>query len=247
MNYIQAIHTPFLKPVDHYWADFLGCKLDLLFDERSTSLVTRADHLGIWAVSRRGGWVVVTPPDWCPQLQEQIRTCFQPNLLPNTQNLQRLLNSVGNQQPYGPALIFLHNLPPGKGADDPNIRPLTLSDHEQIAAFERDMGPLPWSLDEPETWVKIWGLFAEEYLVATCGVRVWGDLLAEIYVDTLPMYRRCGYGKAVTSAALRWIHTETPYQPESVVELSNQASLQLMKNLGFEAYAYMVTSFVSPN
>jgi RimJ/RimL family protein N-acetyltransferase len=92
-----------------------------------------------------------------------------------------------------------------------------------------------------DDWLRIFGYFCGEELVATCGVRLWGDLLAEIYIDTAPAYRRRGYGKAVTAAALHWIQTATPYYAESVVELSNQPSLRLMHSLGFTSYGYLVT------
>ncbi|MEZ4679230.1 MAG: GNAT family N-acetyltransferase [Caldilineaceae bacterium] len=123
------------------------------------------------------------------------------------------------------------------------IRPLTVFDYAQVAIFGAETGPLAWSLEYPEIWVRIFGVFERGRLVSTCAVRVWGELLAEIYVDTLPTYRRRGYGRAVSQAALTWIHSETSYYAESVVELSNLASLYLMQSIGFEPYAYMVNTY----
>ena len=228
--------------VDAYWAGFLGCEVDLLLHSSATHLLARPDQSGLWAIMRRGGWVVTAPTLWCERLHEEIYRCFQPNLLPDVSNLERLLHSAGDQQCYGPAVILLHNQPMACSEVSATLRPLTLDDQVQVAALGAAT-PWPWSLTQPEIWIKVFGLFVADQLVAACGVRVWGDRLAEIYVDTSPSHRRCGYGKAVTKAALQWIHTETPYQPESVVELSNQPSLELMKSLGFEEYGYMVMTF----
>jgi RimJ/RimL family protein N-acetyltransferase len=71
---------------------------------------------------------------------------------------------------------------------------------------------------------------------------VWGELLAEIYIDTLPAYRHRGYGKAVTTAAVQWVLANTPYVVESVVELVNESSLALMASLHFKAYGYLLVS-----
>ena len=126
----------------------------------------------------------------------------------------------------------------------PDVRPLTATDQEQALAFQVAAKPIVWSLQEPTIWPKIFGVFVEDQLVAACGIRVWGELLAELYVDTLPTHWRRGYGKIATEAALHWIHTASPYQAESVVELANAASWRLMHNAGFTPYAYMVTSFM---
>ena len=239
LSFCEPSLTADLPMVDSYWAGFLGCEVDLLRTSSVNQLMAMPNQAGLWAISRCGGWVVATPALWGERLYKQIRTCFQPNLLPDSANLDRLLYQTGDQQRYGPAVILLHTHPIAHREVSAKLRPLTLDDHQQVATFGAAM-PLPWSLTQPEIWVKVLGLFVADQLVAACGVRVWGDCLAEIYVDTLPTHRRCGYGKAVTRAALQWIYTETPYYPESVVELSNQPSLALMKSLGFESYGYMV-------
>lgn len=228
--------------VDQYWGQFLGCNSELVRNAPPPYLLTAATQPGLWALSCGGSWVVAMPDDWSAMQRAQIGACFQPNQLPNRDQLQPLLQTVTTPQLYGPALIYLHYPSTSQPTPDPAVRSLTRYDQAQIDAFAVAAGPPPWSLAEAEIWLKVFGFFVEGALVATCGVRLWGDLLAEIYVDTLPTQRRRGYGRAVTATALHWIHTATPYYAESVVELSNQPSLHLMQSLGFTPYGYMVTS-----
>lgn len=236
--------------VDNYWADFLGCDLEQLLSDGTSHQLTSTKHQSIWAFARRSSWVVIVPTSWPQAVREQIYHCFQPNLVPDAVQLQRLLDRTDHQQLYGPALIMLYE----RERDTQSIRPeqpltevrsLTAADHEQVLAFQVAAAPIVWSLQEGEIWPKIFGVFVEDQLVATCGVRIWGELLAELYVDTVPTHWRQGYGKIATAAALHWVHTESPYQAESVVELANAASWRLMHNVGFTPYAYMVTSFIT--
>lgn len=231
--------------VDDYWANFLGCELAQLNGDGTVYQLTGVQHQGIWAIARHRSWVVITPASWPSELCAQLYRCFQPDVMPDSVQLQRLLDQIGNQQLYGPALIMLHGQTNGPDKISPLVRPLTAADYAQIAAFQAAAHPIFWSLAEPASWPKIFGVFVEGQLVAACGVRLWGDLLAELYIDTVPAHWRRGYGKAATDAALRWIHTETAYQAESVVELANVASWRLMHNVGFLPYAYMLTSFVT--
>lgn len=236
--------------VDNYWADFLGCDLNLLLSDGNVYQLTSAKHVSIWAFARRSSWVVILPTSWPQAVREQMYHCFQPTSMPDAAQLQQLLAQVGNQQIYGPALILLHNRahytqPSSLEQSLPEVRPLTAKDQEQVLAFQRAATPIVWSLHDPIIWPKIFGVFVADQLVAACGVRVWGELLAELYVDTVPSHWRQGYGKIATAAALHWVQTESPYQAESVVELANAASWRLMHNAGFTPYAYMVTSFIA--
>jgi GNAT superfamily N-acetyltransferase len=234
--------APLLSLVDHYWGQFFGCDCQLIRRPPLPYLLTRAAQPGLWALTCGGGWVVAPPNDACDNGRSQIADCFQPDQLPTQEQLQQLHQTGVIASPYGPAVIFLHRAPAARVLIDPAIRLLCDNDHAAVAAFATATGSLPWSLAEPDGWLQIFGYFCAEELVATCGVRLWGDLLAEIYVDTAPAHRRCGYGKAVTAAALQWIQTATPYYAESVVELTNQPSLRLMQSLGFTPYGYLVTA-----
>ena len=245
----RAIPTLPATLVDNYWADFLGCDLDQLLSDGTSHQLTSTKHQSIWAFARRSSWVVIVPTSWPQAVREQLYHCFQPNLVPDAVQLQRLLDQTDHQQLYGPALIMLYARDRYRQSKRPaqplpDVRPLTATDQEQALAFQVAAKPIVWSLQEPTIWPKIFGVFVEDQLVAACGIRVWGELLAELYVDTLPTHWRRGYGKIATEAALQWIHTASPYQAESVVELANAASWRLMHNASFTPYAYMVTSFM---
>lgn len=229
--------------VDSYWAEFLGCESAQLLSEGPTQVITVPSHLGFWALSRRGGWLVGLPPSSGEAAHAAVLHAFLPKVLPNPQKLQQLIPAALHQALFGPAVILLHKRPRWRFPLAPCVRPVTDDDRPAVAQFCAETPAVPWRLDEPETWIKIFGAFINGKLVAACAVRVWGQLLAEVYVDTSPLYQRRGFGRAVTTAALNWINAETHYYPESVVDLANNASIHLMKNLGFEPYAYMVNSY----
>jgi len=243
----QGVHAPTidLTAIDHYWMNFLGCTKAQLYGEGATVICPQPAFEGLWAFARQGNWVVAAPPHWCHAIGREITDCFRPNTLPTPQAVQQLLRHFPEQQLYGPSFLFLHGAPIRPTLPAATIRPLTTSDAQAVAAFAAAATPtpIPWTLDEPTIWIKIFGLFVAERLVATCGVRLWGDLLAEVYVDTAPTARARGYGKAVTHAALAWIDRDTPYHAESVVELSNGASVQLLRRLGGTLYGHMVMSY----
>lgn len=233
--------TALVDLADQYWGRFLGCGSDLVRHAPDPYLLTTIAEPGVWALRRGCRWVVATPEASHATVQAHVTACFQPNQLPTLEQLQPFCQIMPAASVYGPAIIFLHQSPDAHRPSDPSIRPLTCHDQRQVTAFAAATGPLPWSFAQMDDWLRIFGYFCGEELVATCGVRLWGDLLAEIYIDTAPAYRRRGYGKAVTAAALHWIQTATPYHAESVVELSNQPSLRLMYSLGFTPYGYLVT------
>lgn len=237
-----------LTAVDRYWMNFMGCTRSQFYLAKETLVYPVPALDGMWALARQGNWVVAAPPLWCNTVGDELMHCFRPFTLPNQRDLQRLLSHFPGQQLYGPGLIFFHEQPILPPIPAVKIRPLTQRDAQAVAAFTATATPtpIPWRLDEPEIWISIWGLFIGDQLVSTCAVRVWGKLLAEVYVDTAPNYRCRGFGKAVTYAALEWIAAATPYQAESVVELSNVASVKLLRRLGGKPYAYMVMSYSTP-
>lgn len=264
MEQLQQIPTAVASLVDDYWANFLDCDVDQLVSDGANHYATTA-HVGFWAIAQRSRWIVRAPIGWPRPLQEQLFRCFQPNQLPDEARLQAVLASAGGQQLYGPALIMLNTKacqaePPWQPeggqlgewqprewqpGEAPLVRALTAADQAQVAAFQVAAHPIFWSLVEPLIWPQVFGVFVKEQLVAACGVRIWGELLAELYIDTAPAHWRRGYGKLATQAALHWVHTQTTYIAESVVELANVASWRLMHKVGFTPYAYLFTSFVT--
>jgi len=250
MENLQQLPTIAAPLVDDYWATFLDGEVEQLLDSDTSHCATTSVHPGFWALTRRGGWLVRVPTGWPPALRDQLFRCFQPNQRPEAARLHALLAKVGGQQLYGPALIMLNERSPQAAAPAPGeasltVRALTAADQTQVAAFQRAASPIFWTLTEPHSWPQVFGVFVADQLVAACGVRIWGELLAELYIDTIPTHWRRGYGKVATTAALHWVHTQTDYIAESVVELANGASWRLMSQVGFTPYAYLFTSFVT--
>ncbi len=243
----QLLQSPAvdMTAVDYYWMKFLGCSRSQFYLARDTLIFPSPAVDGLWALARQGNWIIAAPPHWCNTIGNELMRCFRPHTLPNQQDLQQLIGGFPEQQIYGPGLVFLHDQPLLPQIPAVTIRPLTSYDAQAVSAFAAAASPtpIPWTLGEPDVWIKIWGLFFEDQLVSSCAVRVWGKMLAEVYVDTSPAYRCRGFGKAVTYAALDWIATATPYHAESVVELSNTASVKLLRRLGGKPYAYMVMSY----
>lgn len=228
--------------VDQYWGEFFGCGSESVRCTPAPYLLTRAAQPGLFALTCGGSWVVAASDVEKEGLPAQLADCFRPAQLPAQDQLQSLRQAFPGASLFGPAIIFLHHAATAPPID-PAIRPLTDADQSHIAAFTAATDSLSWTLEQANRWLRVFGYFYEEELVATCGVYLWGDLLAEIYIDTLPSFRGRGYGKAVTTAALHWIATATPYYAESVVDPSNEPSLRLMHRLGFVPYAYLVTLY----
>lgn len=227
--------------VDEYWAGHLGCTSREL-NSVQTRIIPSAEHQGLVAFSTGQGWVVAVPAHWSQELLHTLPAFFPCGQLPRMPALRQLLARRGVPDLYGPAHVFvLPTAPPARLAAA-QVRLLQVADLPALHAFEAEMGALAWSLGQGDGWLCAWGAFVEEQLVSLCSVRVWGELLAEICIDTLPTHRRCGYGKAVTSATVQWVQNNTPYLVESVVEVDNESSLALMASLHFQPYGYLLLS-----
>jgi len=234
--------------VDSYWANFLECTVAQFCEARQTQIIESSTLAGPWAFARQGNWVVVLPTDWrChvqapDQFAQNLLHYFRPGAFPKPHHISALFTDFPVQESFGPALVFLHAAPTPHVETNGTIRALTLRDMAQVAAYAATT-EIPWTLTEPVIWKKVFGLFVNGQLVSSCAMRIWGDLLAEIYVDTAPEHRCKGYGKAVSHAMLQWIHSATPFYAESIVELSNSASVSLLSHLGGIPYGYVVMSF----
>lgn len=225
--------------VSRYWATYFGCSARDL-DGDQTLVVQSPAYTGLMAFSKGHGWVVGVPAQWGQAIGRALSPYFVSRQLPNLNRVRQVLATRGALDLYGPARIFLQPAPPLVHSQLARLRLLQLSDLPFLRTFEAEMGELAWSFGQGDGWLGAWGAFVDQRLVSVCAVRVWGELLAEIYIDTLPAYRHRGYGKAVTTAAVQWVQTNTPYLVESVVELVNESSLALMASLHFKPYGYLL-------
>ncbi|MEZ4869547.1 MAG: GNAT family N-acetyltransferase [Caldilineaceae bacterium] len=236
---MSRLSPDIVQRVSNYWAGYLGCDVAEL-ERQQAQVLLSAPVSEFVAFSRGSNWILALPAQWNSKVGAALSPFFQRGRLPNLTGLQQVLRSIDGINLYGPATIFLQPELQPQSAVPIDVRRLQPADHSRLALFRREGGQRAWSLTATDDWLAVWGAFFEKRLVAICAVRVWGDLLAEIYVDTLPAHRQRGYGKAVTNAAVQWIYTNTAYIVESVVELSNQNSLALMASLQFKPYGYLL-------
>ena len=227
------------EQVSQYWATYFGCSAADLESEQ-TLVVQSAAYRGLVALSKGPGWVVGIPAYWGQAIGQALAPYFVSQQLPNLNRVRQVLASCGDIDFYGPARIFLQPRPPALSCTAVLLRPLQEQDLPYLDTFAAEMGELAWAFGEGTGWLGAWGAFVDQHLVSVCAVRVWGEFLAEIYIDTLPAYRHRGYGKAVTTVAVQWVQTHTPYVIESVVELVNESSLALMASLHFKPYGYLL-------
>jgi len=86
------------------------------------------------------------------------------------------------------------------------------------------------------------GVFQEGRLVSVSEAPAIGHmqgLIEEVSVDTLPEYRRRGYGKAVISAMTKAI-LDIERIPIYECSFKNEASIRLAKAIGYEKYADII-------
>lgn len=236
---MNQVPSALAAQISQYWATYFGCAASDL-DSEQTLVVQSSAYSGLVALSKGQGWVVGIPTQWGEAIGKALVPYFLNQQLPNLNRVRQVLASCGDLDFYGPARIFLQPAPPPLPGVSAVLRPLQEADLFLLQTFAAEMGELAWSFGQGTGWLGAWGAFADQRLVSVCAVRVWGEFLAEIYIDTLPAYRHRGYGKAVTTTAVQWVHDHTPYVVESVVELVNESSLALMASLHFKSYGYLL-------
>lgn len=135
-----------------------------------------------------------------------------------------------------------------RGQQHPFVRRLKRYDAEALARFARILEAAePFSanhwtvggrtLGTPET--HLWGAYFEGRIVAVAGVRLLSDQIAEIGVNTLPKYRRQGYGTAVAAGATRAVLGAVPLVQWST-HPGNVPSERIARRLGYQTYAHQL-------
>jgi GNAT superfamily N-acetyltransferase len=162
--------------------------------------------------------------------------------------VQTILGQGGFHNVYGPAdLLYCTALTfrplAATGPSSPVIiDQLQDLDPARIDCFRQQMGTIAWHLDQPQLWPRICGIFDEGQLVATGAIRLWGDAIGEIFVDTLPTYRNLGYAKALAGRLTEWLLRETNWIPQYDAEVENIHSLRIAHRLGFQRYGVMLVA-----
>lgn len=147
---------------------------------------------------------------------------------------------------YGPAyLLYGSQVIPQPGCAVA-IRPLTRADQPAVEQFQQGMGAAVWQLDQPQLWPRLCGIFQDDQLVAAGAVRLWAERIGEIFVDTLPSYRKRGYAKALAGHLTDWVLRETTWLPQYDTEAHNLSSLRVAHAVGYRYYGMMLLSTPRP-
>lgn len=106
------------------------------------------------------------------------------------------------------------------------------------ACTEEDLDEAEIYVDDPDP--VIYGMFAEEQLVAYASHRYWDEIIADIGVLIHPNYRSRGLGKAVVSALCNWC-IQNDVVPMYRVFSDHQHSLRIPQALGFKEMVVIET------
>jgi len=228
-----------LQRIDQYWAAFLGCSTAQL--NTTKPIVFRTSRIkGIAAVKKRA-WVIALN-DALPQHVgfDFIAIADDPDLndADREDRLHRLCHNLHLAAPYGPSI--LHYLGSGglsQLAYEFESRELSVDDEPILQAFKQKLAFSPeYTLTMPDLFPYALGYFDKDTLVAVGTVRVWEDLLAEVFIDTLDEYRAQGIGSCLAFNITQWILNATSWIPQYDSEATNLASLTIAARLGFSPY-----------
>jgi hypothetical protein len=143
---------------------------------------------------------------------------------------------------------YLANIP--DGIDVSRAKQLTIMDYPDYLGFFKTQYPN----SQPETWLGeyfneiaqkgyVFGLYVGKKLVSASdspAMPFMKDMVVELGINTLPEYRKNGFGKIVLSAMLRFV---TSLQKVPIVSCvsTNIASQELIQSVGFKKLADVVT------
>lgn len=230
-----SLPKPIRPTVDAYWSAFLGCDPALLRSAQPCTVRTE-NSPGLLALQTERDWLFALHPT----------VTFAPTRLTDLLRLDPAAGKAVWQDPlqqqfmdlYGPA--YLLYCPRVLHQAGPPIVQLDARHQDVVYQFQQSMGPVVWQLEQPHHWPRIGGIFQDQRLVAAGAVRCWGDIIAEIFVDTLPAYRNRGYAKALASELTDWVLRETPWLPQYDAEVDNLPSLRVARAVGYAYYGMLL-------
>lgn len=240
--------------IDAYWSSFLGCTEDLLYPAHRVSLRSSRSP-GVLGLQTQRHWLFAFAPSvttsgvrwWMYGILPLLAT--RRGALPGWHPLwqrgwQRVASRLGRRSGlvdiYGPAYLLYCSQVIPQAEQAVAIRPLTAADQPAVQQFQQGMGVVVWQLDQPQLWPRLCGIFQDGQLVATGAVRLWADAIGEIFVDTLPLYRKRGYARALTAHLTDWVLCETPWLPQYDTTADNLPSLRVAHAVGYRSYGMML-------
>ncbi|MBZ0309880.1 MAG: hypothetical protein K8I82_27695, partial [Anaerolineae bacterium] len=151
-----------------------------------------------------------------------------------------LLARYGLRDSYGPAQIAYctsERITPGRPV---SYRRLTPEDRMEVERFRADLGRDDWDFADTDTWRAAFGIFDGDRLACASQIRVWDNLIAEIFTDTRTEYRQRRYAVELTRISARWILDETPYLPQTDAQINLVPSIRIMNGIGFQLYGWFI-------
>lgn len=247
MNYTSspylALHIDKLTPdmrerIDGYWSRFLGCPLPALRQPHSQAFA-HPQASGLFAVKTSGGWIARIGPDTDPAVASALDALHLDDPA-SVEHAQDITQRFGLGSSYGP-LQLNYCTPESYVPDTPvSYRLLTPEDRDQIEAFRATMGRFDWDFDDTITWPVAFGVFDDGQLVSAAQVRVWDDVIGEIFGDTLDSHRKLGYAKALVRVATQWIFDHSYWIPQTDAQIDLIASIRIMRGLGYKLYGWFL-------
>lgn len=243
--------------IDAYWAALLACPEALLYPTQ-TVIFHSPQSPGVLGLQTQRHWLfAVAPSVTIAEATRWVRRVLPLLAIGRTwlrlwpalgQKLRRLLWSwavprIGRHTTltdlYGPAYVLYCSQVMPYARCTVTIRPITMADQPAVQHFQQAMNSVAWSLDQPQLWPRVCGIFQDDRLVAAGAVRLWAARIGEIFVDTLPRYRRRGYARALAGHLTEWMLRETAWLPQYDAEAHNLPSLRVARVVGYQYYGMM--------
>lgn len=240
--------------INAYWASFLDCP-EALLGSTHTVIFSSPNAPGIIGLQTQRHWLFgVTPSVTSAEAAQWVRGLLfllgirrvWPTVWQTTWHrlwqwaIPRLCPRRAFAEIYGPAYVLYCSQVMPQASRAVTIRLLTAADQQSIQQFHQAMGSVVWQVDQPQLWPRLCGIFQDDRLVAAGAVRLWAERIGEIFVDTLPQYRRRGYARAVAHHLTDWVLRETPWLPQYDAEAHNLPSLRVAHAVGYRYYGMML-------
>lgn len=213
--------------IDTYWADFLGCSKEALYQPGDT-IINHANSPGLFCLSVGQSRIFSLAPDVDPTfLYEGLSLA----------SIRAALEPAGQvTEIYGPGDVMYCTPATYSQAHDENCYSLANAKWSALERFTDLAGWHGFLQECPNLWDHAYGIHQDGEIVSAATAIIWGEKIGAIKVATLPGYRRRGYARAAVSAATQHLLKHTSYIPQYDAAADNVSSLHVAQALGFRCY-----------